>query len=89
MKFSRMLIIFRGARNFPTFFRFLHGKLRARDCNIILRKDLSRILKTDVDRSDWSERMRTNQIYASRKPASLISLTSDLTYELKEITCLK
>ena len=33
--FSRVLIIFHGARNFPTFSGFLHGKLRARDCKII------------------------------------------------------
>ena len=30
--FSKVLIIFHGARNFPTFFGFLHGILRARDC---------------------------------------------------------
>ena len=34
--FSKVLIIFHGARNFPTFSGFLHGKLRARDCNWIL-----------------------------------------------------
>ena len=31
-----MLIIFHGARNFPNFSGFLHGKLRARDCNSTL-----------------------------------------------------
>ena len=30
--FSRVLIIFHGARNFLTFSGFLHGKLRAWDC---------------------------------------------------------
>ena len=51
---------------------------------MILRKDLSRILETGFDRFDWSERMPTNQIYASRKTAFLISLSSDLTHELKQ-----
>ena len=34
-----MLIIFHGARNFPTFSGFLHGKLRARDCTSIIAMD--------------------------------------------------
>ena len=35
--FRRVHIIFVDARNFPTFFGFLHGKLRAWDCTKIIK----------------------------------------------------